>query len=238
MKPLRIATYNIHKARGMDGRTKLDRIARVLAEVDADVVGLQEVVGDQGRRLGERLGYFVTMGETREHKGEAYGNVTLSRKKIVRSVVADITVPGREARAVLRTDIAVAHHVVHLFNAHLGTAFFERRKQALRLFEHDLLRALDLRGPRVLLGDFNEWTQGLVSRRLREEFGDPDLRAHLPRRRTYPALLPFLHLDHIYFDNHLEVHHAAHFLSPLALAASDHLPLVAEFRLRGSERGN
>jgi endonuclease/exonuclease/phosphatase family metal-dependent hydrolase len=42
---LRIATYNIHRCRGIDGRTRPERIAAVLRSIDADVVALQEVVG-------------------------------------------------------------------------------------------------------------------------------------------------------------------------------------------------
>jgi endonuclease/exonuclease/phosphatase family metal-dependent hydrolase len=59
-----------------------------------------------------------------------------------------------------------------------------------------------------------------------------DLRAHLKRIRSYPALLPLLHLDHIYFDHHLLVEKAGFHRSRRALIASDHLPLVADLLLR------
>ena len=45
---IRVATYNIHKGRGLDGRTRIERIARVLEKIGADVVALQEVVSHEG----------------------------------------------------------------------------------------------------------------------------------------------------------------------------------------------
>jgi len=232
VKPLRIATYNIHKAKGMDRRTSIERIGRVLEEVDADVVALQETVVHHAHYLGDKLGYHVSMGEARKHEGSAYGNATLSRHQARSTSHTHVTVPGKEARCILRSDIPYSHHILHVFNTHLGVSFFERRKQALRLFEEDILTAVDIRGPRVVLGDFNEWTRGLVTKLLRKEFHEADIRRHLPRLRVYPMALPLLSLDHIYLDPHFEVKHAYFHLSMLSLLASDHLPLVADVALR------
>jgi endonuclease/exonuclease/phosphatase family metal-dependent hydrolase len=237
---IRIATYNIHKARGLDRRVRVERIARVLDAIQPDIVALQEVVSHEGRSiedhqaayLAAQLGYSYAIGETRKHRGGVYGNVTLSRWTIEETRQADLSVPGREERGVLRTDIRLGHRLVHVFNAHLGTGHFERRRQARRLIGHDLLKALDLTGPRILLGDFNEWTRGLVSRTLSAEFHLTDLRVHLPRSRAYPMGLPLLNLDHIYFDPHFRVESARFHRSGLSLIASDHLPLVADLVLR------
>jgi endonuclease/exonuclease/phosphatase family metal-dependent hydrolase len=236
MRTFRLASYNIHKARGLDGRTSIERIARVIEELNADVVVLQEVVnrtsptGDQVRFLSERLSYWPALGEARKHEGVPYGNVTLSRRKIRSTQQFDLTVPGHEERCALRTDIPMGPGLVHIFNLHLGTNFFERRKQSVRLIEKDILSAVDISGPRIVVGDFNEWTRGLVSRNLAKEFDD--LRKHLGRRRVYPAGIPFLHLDHAYFDRHLEVERAFHLINRRSLVASDHLPLVVDFRLK------
>lgn len=239
MHKIRIATYNIHKARGLDGRICVERIARVIAALDADIVALQEVLSHEGRSLedhqasylADRFGYFLAVGETRKHRGGVYGNATLSRRdfELVRHV--DLSVSGREERGVLRTDIRVGHHLMHVFNVHLGTAVRERRQQAARLMDNDLLKAIDISGPRVVLGDFNEWVHGLVTQTLTAEFHLTDLRTHLPRVRAYPAILPLLHLDHIYFDHHLRVDKAQFHKSRLSLIASDHLPLVADLAL-------
>lgn len=59
-----------------------------------------------------------------------------------------------------------------------------------------------------------------------------DIRAHLQRSRTYPGALPFLHLDHIYFDDLLDLERIMLHKSRAALVASDHLPLVADFRIQ------
>jgi endonuclease/exonuclease/phosphatase family metal-dependent hydrolase len=239
MHRFRIATYNIHKCRGVDGRVHPERVARVLEEINADIVSLQEVVSHEGAAIAEhqadylagRLGLFGALGETRKHRGGAYGNVTLSRWdfKLVRPI--DITIGGCEKRVALRTDIRLGAHILHMFNVHLGTAVRERRQQAIRLIDRDLLRAIDISGPRIVLGDFNEWVRGLVTKTLVAEFHLTDLRAHLPRSRSYPALLPVLHLDHIYFDHHLQVEQAFYHRSRRSLVASDHLPLVADLVL-------
>jgi endonuclease/exonuclease/phosphatase family metal-dependent hydrolase len=239
MHRFRIATYNIHKCRGADGRVHPERVARVLEEVNADILSLQEVVSHEGTApadhqadfLAGRLGLFGAMGETRKHRGGAYGNVTLSRWdfKLVRPI--DITIGGREQRVALRTDIRLGGHVLHVFNVHLGTAVRERRQQAIRLLDRDLLRAIDISGPRIVIGDFNEWVRGMVTKTLVAEFHLTDLRAHLTRARSYPALLPLLNLDHIYFDHHLRIEKAFYHRSRRSLIASDHLPLVADLVL-------
>jgi endonuclease/exonuclease/phosphatase family metal-dependent hydrolase len=239
MKPtrVRLATYNIHKARGMDGRTRPNRIAEVLRQVDADVIALQEVLSfgrtghvDQAHYFGHELGYTTVVGENRKHRGAAYGNVVLSRLPVIGSCNYDVSVPGREERGCLRTDIDLGHKaILHLFNVHLGTAYMERRHQARRLLEEELIRSEKLNGPRVVLGDFNEWVRGLVSRLLTAEFESADLRLHLGKRRTYPGFFPFMHLDHIYFDHSLKLVNVCLHKSPTAMIASDHLPLVADF---------
>ena len=239
MRTLRIATYNIHKSRGLDGRTRVERIARVLERVDADIIALQEVVSRDGSSiedhqaayLANRLGYFYAIGETRKHRGGVYGNVTLSRWGFERVQPFDLSVSGRERRGVLRTDIRPRHHLLHIFNVHLGTAQRERRKQAIRLMDADLLRAVDIAGPRVVLGDFNDWTHGLVTRTLHAEFHFHDLAASLPKKRNYPSFLPLLHLDHIYYDHHFKLIQGGFERDRLSLVASDHLPLIAELTL-------
>ena len=131
----------------------------------------------------------------------------------------------------LRTDIRIGSRLAHVFNVHLGTALRERRQQATRLMDLDLLRAVDISGPRIVLGDFNDWTHGLVTRTLSAEFHFSDLAAHLQRARSYPAILPLLHLDHIYCDYHLKIVGARFQRDRLSLIASDHLPLVADLRI-------
>lgn len=239
-KPLRVATYNIHKCRGMDGRVRIDRIATVLNEIGADIVALQEVVcveGDsrreqQARYLAEELGYRVVMGENRRHNGGAYGNALLSRLPIHTSQNYDLSVNGRERRGCLRADLELrSGALLHVFNLHLGTSYLERRKQARQLFEEEILDNCKLSRSTIVLGDFNEWTKGLASRLLRSRFSSAASPESLGRSRTYPGVLPFLRLDQIYFDDGLQLAGATLHRSRNAIMASDHLPLVAQFQL-------
>ena len=239
MERFRIVSYNIHKGRGMDGRTRIDRIARVLEKLEPDIVALQEVVSRDGSSsqdhqaayLADRLSHYFAIGETRKHRGAIYGNVTLSRHAFELTRHVDLSVPRREPRGVLRTDIRLGRHLIHVFNVHLGTAHRERRSQAVRLVDEDLLKALDISGARIILGDFNEWTHGLVTRTLSAEFHLTDLKDCLPRTRSYPSVVPLLNLDHLYFDPHLDMERAWFQRTRLSLIASDHLPLVADFRI-------
>src|SRR4051812_36520791 len=257
---LRVATYNIHKCKGIDGRTRPERIAGVLAELRADVVALQEVLSvggtaaaekDQAKYLAEALEpkYHYWLGENRKHRGAAYGNVVLSRFPIVHMHNYDVTRSRRERRGCMRVDLDVGGgNLVHVFNVHLATGFFERRLQGDLLVSREILINPELRGPRIVLGDFNEWTRGLATRLLSEEFDEADLgkrekvgvsrkgktaakSAAKPSRKTYPGILPLLHLDHIYFEHGLKLLESGVHRSRLALVASDHLPLVADFEL-------
>ena len=237
MPRFRIVTYNVHKCRGLDGRVRPARIAEVLRAIRPDIVALQEVVSVEGehrekhqaRYLAEELGMEFAIGENRSHFGGAYGNVVLSRYPVAAACNYDISVPGRERRGCLRTDIAFDDVALHVFNVHLGTAYLERRIQGQRLVEEELLRSRTLAGPRIVLGDFNEWTRGLASQILAAEFECADIRLHLRQRFTYPGVWPLLHLDHIYFDNSLVLDGVGLHRTPLSLIASDHLPIWADF---------
>ncbi len=228
---LRIATYNLHKCKGLDGRVSVSRIAEVIKDLNADIVAVQEVFGRQADALAEQLQVHWVMGENRQLMEDAYGNAVFSRHPLRSHCNFDVTVPGRESRGCLRTDVYVMNHPLHIFNVHLGTAFFERRKQAKHLIDEAVLRSRTLVGPRIVLGDFNEWTRGQVTQTLSAEFQSTDVRVYLRRVRTYPGILPFMHLDHIYYDPELTVEHVALHRTRTSLVASDHLPLVADFRL-------
>src|SRR5215471_19728701 len=166
----RVATYNTHKCRGIDGRIRPVRVADVLRELDADIIALQEVVSLSGHRreqnqaqyLADAVGFQFRIGETRKLRGAAYGNVILSRFPFRQAEVYDLTASRREPRGCIRCDIEVAAgKIVHLFNIHLGTGYLERRKQAHMLISREVLMATGLKHPRLVVGDFNEWTRGL-----------------------------------------------------------------------------
>jgi len=185
----RVVTYNVHKCRGLDGRTTAIRIADVLREIDPDVVAVQEVMEHQLEVIARELGLAFVMGENRKHMGYLYGNAVLSRFPICESRNYDLSVQGHESRGCLRADILWRNStMLHVFNVHLGTSFRERRVQACRLVAADLLSEVSLGRPRLVLGDFNEWTCGLVTRLLRTRMQSADIQKYLRRSRTYPGV--------------------------------------------------
>ena len=234
MRHLTVVSYNIHRGVGLDRRRDLDRIADVIGEVDPDVVGLQEVIredgvpeADQAAYLAERLHMSeLVMGETRPHGNGTYGNVVLSRFPVLGSSRCDLSYSMREPRGCVRADFDIDGMPLHVFNCHFGLSLRERRDQLGRL--GIFIRTSErLAGPRVLLGDFNEWHRGPVTRGLRREFASP-----MRRRRTHPAMFPLFALDRIYWDAELEGEEFSVHRSRLSRVASDHLPVVARLRLR------
>ena len=234
-RTLRIATYNIHRCRGLDGRTIPSRVADVIRSIEPDVIALQEVIGasphspGHAEELGALLGMGWVMAPTRHLRGALFGNVVLSRHPITHHAQYDLSWKTCEPRCCQRVDIAFGDDTLHLYNVHLGTAFLERRYQAGRLsaIVHDRRIAQ----PKVVLGDFNEWMRGLATSTLSSLFQSIDIYEHLKRRRTYPGIFPVLHLDHIYYEGHVEIRGVELNRSRKALMASDHLPLIANLRI-------
>jgi endonuclease/exonuclease/phosphatase family metal-dependent hydrolase len=235
MSTLRVATYNVHRCRGLDGRTSPRRIADVIRAIEPDIIALQEVVGagphttGHAEELGAQLGMGWVMAPARHLRKALFGNVVLSRLPILHHAQYDLSWKTCEPRCCQRVDIAVGHHTLHLYNVHLGTAFLERRYQAGRLSA--IVHDRRVGRPKIVLGDFNEWMRGLATQVLTERLNSIDLRAHLRRRRTYPGVFPLLHLDHIYYEGTVEVTRLELPRTRLALLASDHLPLVAELKV-------
>src|SRR5262249_38924863 len=85
-----------------------------------------------------------------------------------------------------------------------------------------------LEGPRVLMGDFNEWHRGPITRGLRMGFSSPMRRVG----RTQPSLFPLLKLVRVHGDVELEGQTFQPYRSRLARVAADHLPVVARLRVR------
>ena len=121
----------------------------------------------------------------RQHQ---FGNVILSRYPIVHHSQYDLSWRTASRAHCQRADLDIDGQVLHVYNVHLGTAVLERRYQARRLasFVHDRR----VTGPKVLLGDFNEWMKGLATKTLSSLFESVDISQYLKRRRTYPGHLP------------------------------------------------
>jgi endonuclease/exonuclease/phosphatase family metal-dependent hydrolase len=234
---VRIVTYNVHRCRGLDRRTRPERIVEVLAAIDPDIVALQEVIGPgatgagHAELIGAGLGMGWVMGPARELRHHQFGNVVLSRFPIRDHAQHDLSWKTCEPRCSQRVAIDVgASSPLQIFNVHLGTALLERRYQATRLaaWVHDRR----VPSPKLVLGDFNEWSRGIAEDILARKLNSIDLYPHLKRRRTYPGIFPVLHLDHIYFEGTIDVRRIELPRTRLAMVASDHLPLVADIRIK------
>jgi endonuclease/exonuclease/phosphatase family metal-dependent hydrolase len=238
---LRVVTYNIHKCQGFDRKISPQRIIDVMRELRADIYCLQEVVHsssaaahfDQAQEIARAFPeYAWAFGANRTLRGGQYGNMTLTRLPLLHWQNHNVSHGRRENRGVLRTDIQLGPaETLRLFNLHLGTGYLERRAQALLLSSPDVLGEAEPGKPRLLVGDFNEWTRGLTTRTLRQTFRTFRPQHGLRFPRTYPGMLPLLSLDHVYFESPLQIEDTRLWRTRKALVASDHLPLVADFNL-------
>jgi len=235
-RTIRVATYNIHRCRGMDGRTNPVRAADVIRSIEPDIVALQEVIGagansaGHAEEIGAQLGMGWVMAPARHLRGALFGNAVLSRFPILHHAQYDLSWKTCEPRCCQRVDIAIGDDTLHLYNVHLGTAYLERRYQASRLSQ--IVHDRRIEPPKIVLGDFNEWMKGLATQMLSEKLQSIDLRQHLKRRSTYPGVFPMVHLDHIYYDGQVEVVKLELPRTRASMMASDHLPLVAELKVK------
>jgi endonuclease/exonuclease/phosphatase family metal-dependent hydrolase len=227
-----LTTYNIHRAIGTDGRADPGRVARVLHEIDADVIALQEVGATDAAdadalldRLAAGRGYDVVRGYTLHDERGDYGNALLTRLPVTDVEPVDLTILDREPRGALVVTLAPPGGApLCVVATHLGLRAGERRAQAARL-EGLLARS---RAPvTAVLGDLNEWRpRAPVTRRLARLLG------RAPRRSTFPARRPVLALDRVFVRPREQLVDLRAHRSPLARLASDHLPLVARISLR------
>jgi endonuclease/exonuclease/phosphatase family metal-dependent hydrolase len=232
-RPLRIASYNVHKCTGMDFKRDLDRIAEVIRSLDADIISLQEVLSDQGevtsgqvRYLAEKTGMYMAIANpTKRKKDGLFGNALLSRFPITEVRLHDISLGTFEPRGVIDADIMVGNLTVRVIATHLGLLPMERYHQVDRLLE---ILPNKFESPLIVMGDMNGWIPGSPElRRLQKRLGKPITMA------SYPASLPLLPLERIWILPSEHMSKAETKLSELTRLASDHLPLVASVYLHG-----
>jgi len=224
-----IASYNVHKCVGADRRFDPERTSRVIHEIDADVIGLQEADTRFGERTGildlrrlERETGLIPVpiaGVTKAHGW--HGNVVLFKQGTVRDV-HQINLPGLEPRGALIAELELARGgSLRIIAAHLGLLHRSRAQQTRLIV--DLMND-GSETPTILLGDLNEWRLGDRSslNTIQNAFGPLP-----PAVPSFPSTLPLLALDRIMANRRgmisaVEVHD-----SPLARVASDHLPIKA-----------
>jgi endonuclease/exonuclease/phosphatase family metal-dependent hydrolase len=242
MTDLRVATYNIHK--GVQGvgptrRLEIHNIGHAVEQLDADVVCLQEVrkLHRREERYFKRWpelpqaeflcpeGYSAVYQTNAKTKHGEHGNALLSRWPIVSHGHEDMSDHRFEQRGLLHVQVKVARREIHVIVLHLGLIAASRVRQVEQLGRY-IEREIPRKAPLVVGGDLNDW-----GGKLRGPMNELGLRDFIdPKSVTYPSRLPLTQLDYVY----------ARGLKPLGLEIprgrvwgqmSDHLPLIATFRL-------
>lgn len=242
----KVVTYNIHRAIGLDRRYQPQRIIKILNDIDADIVLLQEVdsgvprsqLMDMAKVLSEATDYlYFELGLNVKLPKGHYGNATFSKFPIKSSQNIDITIDNKKARGCLYTEISIAdsgrNKQVHVFNWHLGLSAKERRKQCAVLLRSEQFKQLSIGDRCLVAGDFNDWRSLLriLFVEGREFFCATD---HHTKRgevaiKTYPSFSPRGGLDRIYYRGELKCLGAKKYQKQIAKVASDHLPVYATF---------
>jgi len=241
----RVLTYNIHKAIGVDGEFRLDRIIAVLEHHNADVVLLQEVDRgvprsnhlDLASELRKSLRYdYGASGMNVFLKKGRYGNATLTRYPIGRQRNIDLTLSWRKRRGAQHTTVRLPNGrnsiSVDLFNVHLGLSALERREQVRRLLSAPDMTRLGGTEACIVAGDMNDW-RGVLRRAGFASAGFACATNRRPGSRwaikTFPSFAPAGGLDKIFYRGPLRLIHVHRSRLGIAKLASDHLPVVAEF---------
>ncbi len=229
-RDIRVATYNVHRWTGINGRRTPDpaRAGFVISEIDADIIALQEVLRprtgeDPLEMLCDALGLYLAFAVTREHRRGQLGNAILSRYPITALSVLDISHSRFERRGVLAAQFSSEVGNLSVVATHLSLVDRTRQRQVQSLLDHPQLRA----GAAILLGDMNAWRQSKATRTL-----DQALQAHhnLEWPASFPAARPVLALDRIYARGAKVLDAEAH-VTMASRRASDHLPVVARVEL-------
>jgi endonuclease/exonuclease/phosphatase family metal-dependent hydrolase len=236
---MRLLSYNIHK--GIGGRDRiysLDRIVEVIEAENPDLICLQEVdrhVGrsrhdDQPRKLSESLRTAAHLFQLNvRFKSGGYGNLVLSRWPFRHSYQISLRRKRRKPRGAQLAVIETPKGPIQLVNWHLGLAERERHWQARHLLEHTLFRE-SAHLPTLVVGDFNDWLNTLA-RGPFASHGFAQVTSPRSRFRSFPAYWPVVSLDKAFIRGSIEIGHARIVHSRLARDASDHLPLLIDFRL-------
>lgn len=231
---LRVASYNVRKAVGLDRRRDPDRVTGVIAGLEADVVAVQEA----DRRLGDRpaaldrdritaeTGLDAAPAAVNEVSLGWHGNAVLLAGDIEIRAITRIGLPGLEPRGAVALDLDRGGRRFRVVATHLGLARRHRRQQLARITAALAEEAEAL--PTVILGDMNEWS---ASRGL--EPLDADFAVHAPGR-SFHAARPVAALDRIATSRGISLTDAGVAETPESRVASDHLPVWADITVSGT----
>lgn len=221
-----ILTFNIRSANDEKGKVELEQIISEIEEVDADIIGLQEVerlmprsnFKDQSKEIARALGYNYVYGSNINILGARYGNATLSRYPIVSSKNHKLPHILLEPRGLLETVIDIDGETYHVFNTHLGLDLEERREQIGYINQVVGKKEANV----ILMGDFNYSSKDL-------NMIDPELTdsaVALDRENdftySYHSSKPNVRIDRIYVSSDIEL--LGH--QVLSSVISDHLRVI------------
>jgi len=230
---IRVASYNVHGCVGRDGIFAPERTVRLIDEIGADVIALQEVVtpsqtddlpgGAHHLLTRTFVGYSVWAPTFRGARHD-FGNLLLSRWPIIASAVIDLAVGRREPRNAIDARLSTPFGPLRVIATHLGLKAAERRAQVEALYR--IVENSDGPWPTLLAGDLNAWypcsaVLRLIGRRL-------PLR---PSVATFPTPRPFLALDRIMLHAPGSKMCVSRHHTETARIASDHFPVVADIDL-------
>lgn len=243
----RLMTWNVHRCVGGDRRLDVDRVAAVIAEYAPDVVCLQELdVGrartghvDQAAAIADRLGMGLRFHPAMTIEAELYGDAILTPhpERLVKAGPLPTVrgVPGLEPRGALWVRLEIGGQPLNVINTHLGLVPREQRLQAAALAGRDWLGHPDMAGPVILAGDFNATSITRPYRLIAARLADAQRRlGQAPTIKTFPSGFPAIRIDHAFISPEIRPVAIMAPFSPLARMASDHLPLVLDFEIAGT----
>lgn len=199
---LKVMTYNI-AAGANNFKVDLKKTAETIKKINPDIIGIQEVdklTGrsgkiDQGKILAELTGYNIIYGKAIDHDGGEYGIAILTKHQVKDS--HQISLPSiDEQRIALITTIDVPNFPAPItyINTHLDWHEnpTERMNQIYAIDEHQL----DIRGIKILGGDFNDTKESNVIKQL-GRYWESVIPENMDNR-TWPAVNPEVGIDNIF----------------------------------------
>jgi endonuclease/exonuclease/phosphatase family metal-dependent hydrolase len=233
---VKVCSYNIRKSLGTDRRRNPDRILRILAEVDADIIAVQEVDMRFGTRVStlspdliiDQTAYMPVRFGIREQSLGWHGNAILVKKGIEVVDQRRIELPALEPRGAILADVKVDGNVLRVVGMHLGLLGNWRLKQAEAIVAY--LEKIEGKVPTVFMGDLNQWAPDggcLAQFALHHNVIAPGPSFHARR--------PMLQLDRIITSRDIVVEATGVHRTALARTGSDHLPVWARLGLNRAQ---